>query len=71
MKLEDKFYLSQEYFERFIKSLDSEYQNENGYVYNPKQKQERKWEHKQGNWVYDTNSCVTLDATMYKHSQIN
>lgn len=68
-EVEDKFYLSQEYFERFIKSLDSDKYpmgNEYKVLGTTKAETERMGTNSR-HWVYDTNSCMsTLDATMYK-----
>lgn len=68
-EVEEKFYLSQEYFERFIKSLDSDKYpmgNEYKVLGTTKAETERMGTNSR-HWVYDTNSCMsTLDATMYK-----
>ena len=68
-EVENKFYLSQEYFERFIKSLDSDKYpmgNEYKVLGTTKAETERMGTNSR-HWVYDTNSCMsTLDATMYK-----
>lgn len=68
-EVEEKFYLSQGYFERFIKSLDSDKYpmgNEYKVLGTTKAETERMGTNSR-HWVYDTNSCMsTLDATMYK-----
>ena len=68
-EVDEKFYLSQEYFERFIKSLDIDKYplgKEYKVIGSTKAETERMGTNSR-HWVYDTNSCMsTLDATMYK-----
>lgn len=68
-EVEDKFYLSDEYNERFIKSTESDkYPCGTEYTVLGTTKAETdKMGTNSRHWVYDTNSCIsTLDATMYK-----
>lgn len=67
--VDEKYYLSEEYNERFMKSTESEKYpcgTEYTVLGTTKAETDRMGTNSR-HWVYDTNSCIsTLDATMYK-----
>lgn len=68
-EVDEKFYLSEDYNRRFLKSLESNkypFGNEYKVIGTTKAETERMGTNSR-HWVYDTNECMsTLDATMYK-----